>query len=98
MGAHRSVPAPYREQSIVDDVSGNFHAFFAASLFFGATLLVITMPIGDKVLSGIFIGALMVVSGLAIFVSTQPLDPRDIDAVSKAINRSLNDRPSNQPA
>lgn len=70
--------------------------FFAASVVFGGILLLATAPVRDKALSGVLIGALIVASGLAVWWSTQPLDPKDVDTVSQAINQALNDGPSNQ--
>jgi hypothetical protein len=73
-----------------------FALFFVASTLFGAALLTSTQPLVQKVGAAIFIGALIIVSALALWRSTQPLTEEDISVVSAGIQMAL-DTPSNKP-
>jgi hypothetical protein len=71
-----------------------FAVFFAASTLFGGVLVTSARPFAQKVGAGIFIGALMIASALALWRSTQPLTEEDISVVSAGIQKGL-DTPSN---
>jgi hypothetical protein len=73
-----------------------FGVLFAASTLFGGVLVTSTQSFAQKVGAGIFIGALMIVSALALWRSTQPLTEEDISGVSAGIQKAL-DTPSNKP-
>ncbi|MBI2217964.1 MAG: hypothetical protein HYU51_11750 [Candidatus Rokubacteria bacterium] len=73
-----------------------FVVFFAASTVFGGVLVTSTRPFAQKVGAGMFIGALMNASALALWRSTQPLTEEDISLVSAGIQKAL-DTPSNKP-
>jgi hypothetical protein len=73
-----------------------FAILFTASTVFGVALVTSTWPYAGKVGAGVFIGAFMIASGLALWRSTQPLTEEDVSVVSAGIQEAL-DTPSNKP-
>jgi hypothetical protein len=73
-----------------------FAILFTASTIFLVALLTSTWPYAGKVAAGVFLGAFMIASGLALWRSTQPLTEEDVSVVSAGIQEAL-DTPSNNP-